>query len=226
VLAILVLSNWLFFSILGGALLTRYLLPMYPLILLACVAVWRERSTYWLGLAALVAAAFVSAWWINPPVSFAPEDNLTYRDMIEVHRDASDYVVTHYPHATVLTAWPMAADLTRPELGYVRQRIQVTSVENFSAEQILKAGQDPESFDTAIVFTTHYMSPALARYLAKHPNSARGKEFATGRDLDPQEVATMLHGRVVWQENHNGEWAAVLRFDRQYEAVIRYRALR
>ena len=37
-IAVVLLANWIAFSVLGGALLTRYLLPMYPLILLVCVA--------------------------------------------------------------------------------------------------------------------------------------------------------------------------------------------
>ena len=40
---IVVAGNAFAFSVLGGALLTRYLLPVYPLVLLVCVAVWRSR---------------------------------------------------------------------------------------------------------------------------------------------------------------------------------------
>ena len=35
-IVVVLVANWIAFSILGGALLTRYLLPMYPLILLLC----------------------------------------------------------------------------------------------------------------------------------------------------------------------------------------------
>src|SRR5947209_19931676 len=86
-IAIILLANWIAFSVLGGALLTRYLLPMYPLVLLLCVAEWQGRlqPSQWAGLAALSAVAFLSALWINPPYGFAPEDNLTYRDMIVLH---------------------------------------------------------------------------------------------------------------------------------------------
>jgi hypothetical protein len=31
----------------------------------------------------------------------------------------------------------------------------------------------------------------------------------------------MLGGQIVWQEDRNGEWAAVLRFNRSYEAELR-----
>ena len=216
----LIAANWLAFSVLGGALLTRYLLPIYPLTLIVCVAVWRSRTHFWPVLAALTAAAFISAIWINPATAFAPEDNLTYRDMIVVHQHAVDYVAQHYANARVLTAWPVAADLFRPELGYSPRQIRVFSVENFSAPEIYKAAQHQDEFDTAIVFTTHYESPALQQYLRTHPNSQRGAEFVKDRDLSPTEIARILNGRIVQQYNQNGEAATILRFDRSYEARL------
>ena len=219
-IAILIAANWLFFSILGGALLTRYLLPVYPLILVVCVATWRGRTRLWPVFAAVTAAAFVSAWWLNPPTSFAPEDNLTYRDMIVVHQEAIDYVAARYPDATVLTAWPVSADLFNPDLGYVTQPIKAWGIEDFTRPQILRAAQEPGHYDTAIVFTTHFTAPAFRNWLLKHPDSYQGREFAATRDLTPAEIAALLGGRVVWKDEHNGEWAAVLRFDRSYDAQL------
>jgi 4-amino-4-deoxy-L-arabinose transferase-like glycosyltransferase len=219
-IALLIAANWLFFSVLGGALLTRYLLPVYPLILLVCVDTWRARTRLWPVFAAITAAAFVSALWINPPTSFAPEDTLTYRDMIVVHQEAIDFVATHYPGATVLTAWPVSADLFRPELGYVRTPIHAFSIENFARPEIEKAAQEPGEYDTAIVFTTHFTTPSFRRWLLAHPNSPGGQEFNRTRDLTPIEIALMLGGTVVWQDDREGEWAAVLRFPRSYEARL------
>ena len=219
-IALLILANWLAFSILGGALLTRYLLPIYSLILLVCVATWRARTRLWPVFATVAAAAFISAWWLNPPTSFAPEDNLTYRDMIVVHQQAIDYVAAHYPDATVLTAWPVAADLYRPELGYVTQLIKAFSIDDFTRPEVLKAAAQPDRYDTAIVFTTHFTAPAFRRYLLAHPDTRRGREFAATRDLTPDEIAALLGGTVVVEYDRNGEWAAVLRFNRSYEAYL------
>ncbi len=221
----LIASNWLAFSVLGGALLTRYLLPIYPLILILCVGTWQARSKYLPAFTLVTAAAFISAWWLNPPTSFAPEDNLTYRDMIVVHQQAIDYVATHYPQATVLTAWPVAADLFNPYLGYVRQPIKAVSIEDFTLPSIRKQADDTRRtgtapYDTAIVFTTHFLEPGFRRYLETHPNSFRGREFAATRDLSPEEIATLLGGHVVITYDRHGEWASVLRFDRSYEAKL------
>ena len=219
-IALLVVANWLAFSVLGGALLTRYLLPIYPLILIVCVDLWRTHTRRWAVFAAATAIAFVSALWLNPPTSFAPEDNLTYRDMIVVHQEAIDFVAEHYPDATVLTAWPVAADLFRPELGYVKRPIKALSIDDFTLPQIRKAAQEPGRYDTAIVFTSHFVSPSFRSYLMSHPNTRRGKEFAASRDLTPAEIAALLGGEIVWQDDRGGEWAAVLRFHRSYDALL------
>lgn len=86
---------------------------------------------------------------------------------------------------------------------------------------VQQAAQDPGSFDTALVFPTKYASPSLRRYLVVHPNSALGREFTEHHDLSPQQVAAMLGGRVEKVFERNGEWAAVLRFDRSYEASLK-----
>ncbi len=43
----ILLANAVLFSVLGGALLTRYLLPMYPLVLLVAVSTFSRRVPYW-----------------------------------------------------------------------------------------------------------------------------------------------------------------------------------
>lgn len=218
--ALLILANWIAFSVLGGALLTRYLLPVYPLILLLCVDLWRERTTWLPWLTAATAALFLSGLWINPPTAFAPEDTLVYRDMIVVHQQAIAFVNQHYPEARVLTAWPVSTDLFNPELGYTTHRTRVVSVEDFSLAEIEKAAQHPEDFDTAIVFTTHYVAPSLERYLVSHPGSRIRHALTTQQVLSPGQIALLLHGQIVWQTNRDGEWAAVLRFNRSYEAKL------
>jgi 4-amino-4-deoxy-L-arabinose transferase-like glycosyltransferase len=220
VIAIVLFANWIAFSVLGGALLTRYLLPMYPLILLLCVATWHRHLRQWGLLAALSAAAFLAGIWINPPYAFAPEDNLTYRDMVVLHQRAVRYIDLHYPQATVLTAWPATAELNRPELGYTNHPVKTTPIENFALDEIQKAATDPGSYDTALIFSTKWAPPANQINLARRNESADTKYFDFHRDLSPAEVATLLHGDIVWQAQRKGEWAAVIHFPRIVQAAL------
>jgi hypothetical protein len=220
-LGVVLLANWIAFSVLGGALLTRYLLPMYPLILVICVNTWRRRIPgRWPLIAALSAVAFLAGIWINPPYAFAPEDNLTYRDMVVLHQHAVRYIDQTYPQATVLTAWPATSELNRPELGYTNHPVKTTAIQNFSMEEIQKAAADPGSYDVALVFSTKWEPPANRINLGRQNESADTKYFDFHRDLSPAEVAALLHGDVVWQARRKGEWAAVVHFPRTVEAAL------
>ncbi len=220
-MGVVLLANWIAFSVLGGALLTRYLLPMYPLILLVCVNTWWRRIPKgWALIALLSAAAFLAGIWINPPYAFAPEDNLTYRDMIVLHQHAVRFIDQNYPQGTVLTAWPATSELSRPELGYTNHPVKTVALQNFAFDQIQKAAADPGSYDVALIFSTKWEPPANQLNLGRHNESADTKYFDFHRDLGPSEVAGMLHGDIVWQAHRKGEWAAVIHFPRIVEASL------
>jgi 4-amino-4-deoxy-L-arabinose transferase-like glycosyltransferase len=219
-IAVILLANWIAFSVLGGALLTRYLLPMYPLVLLVCLAEWQSRLRNWGWLAGLSAVAFLAGIWVNPPYAFAPEDNLTYRDMIVLHQQAVSLIAKKFPQATVLTAWPAVSELERPELGYTRTPIKAVAIQNFSVGEIEKAAQDPGTYDTALIFSTKWAPPAGAVNLGRRNAPADAKYFDFHEDVRPAEAAALLHGEVFWQASIRGEWVAVLRFPRIENAVL------
>ena len=219
-IAVLIAAQWIAFSVLGGALLTRYLLPAYPLLLIVCVAAWQSRVRLWPGIAALTLVAFAIGCEVNPPYPFAPEDNLSYRDMIVVHQHAIHVLQAKFPGATVLTAWPVLADLQRPELGYVKSPMHTTPVENFTAEEIAKAASNAGSFDTALVFSTKYDPPPGGLNLSGTSRTNDRRFYDYHQDMLPGEVARALGGQVVWQEDRNGEWAAVLYFPRSYDVRL------
>jgi 4-amino-4-deoxy-L-arabinose transferase-like glycosyltransferase len=215
---LLLLVNALLFSFLGGALLTRYLLPMYPLILLAAVSTFYRRVPYWQGLAAFSAAAFVLGIFINPPYGFAPEDNLDYARVIRLHQAGIAQLEERYPGATVLSAWPVTDELTRPELGYLKQPFAVAPIEDFSAAQIARAAQEPEKFSVALVFSTK-ADPASPLFTLGQASKAMDERyFGLHHDLKPEEIALELHGTLVWKREDHGQWIALILFNRQFEA--------
>lgn len=215
VLYVTIAANVVFFSVLGGALLTRYLLPLYPLVLLLCVNTFRRRLKEWTGLAALSAAAFVVGLFVNPPYRFAPEDNLEYVTVIRLHQAAIGQIVGHMPGATVLTAWPATDELSKPELGYVTRPMPVVAIENFSAEEIEKAMKLPDGYSAALVFSTKYDPPRLWLGLGRRNERLDERYFDFHRDLPPGMIARALGGSVVWRAERKGQWAAVLRFERE-----------
>jgi hypothetical protein len=207
-------ANLIFFSVIGGALLTRYLLPLYPLVLVVCVNTFRCRVRYWPALVALSGAAFVAGLFVNPPYRFAPEDNLAYAGVIALHQEAIDVLLARYPQSTVLTAWPATDELTKPELGYVRKPMPVVAVDNFSLDQIQKAAQSTQPYSTALVFSTKYDPPHLPFSLGRRNEALNTKFFDFHRDLPPDAIAHLLGGTIAWGTNRKGQWVSVLHFNR------------
>src|SRR6266566_315107 len=103
-------------SVIGGAVLARYMLPVVPLMILVCVSTIYRRLPTWKAVIIVVALAFISALFVNPPYGFSPEDNLAYRDYIRLHQRAETFLQARYPNARVLSAWPASDEVTHPYL--------------------------------------------------------------------------------------------------------------
>jgi len=221
VFLIVILANLAFYSVLGGALLTRYMLPLYPLVIFFCVYTFRTRLKSWLWFVAFSAVAFIAALFVNPPYRFAPEDNLAYSDMIHLQQDAIAQIIARYPDETVLTAWPASDELTKPELGYVIHPVNVTAIDNFSFGQIQRASRPDEHYTVGLIFSTKY-EPRWTLSFGRFNRRMDARFFGFHNDLDPAIVARLLGGQVVWRKQRHGQWAAVLHFDRPEQALLRH----
>jgi hypothetical protein len=207
-------------SIVGGAVLARYMLPVVPLVILICVStIWR-RLPAWKAVIAVITLAFVSALFINPPYGFSPEDNLAYRDYIRLHQRAEAFLEQRYPNARVLTAWPASDELTRPYLGYVRRPTQVVKIEDFTAEQLLSAADARSQFNVALVFSTKYQpGPTILdrwhRWL-----EWKSRYFGYHIDLSPEAAASILGGSLVYIDRKPGQWVGIIEVEKIEEASI------
>jgi len=208
-------------SVLGGAVLARYMLPITPLVILVCVStIWR-RLRFWKTVLGIVAASFIAALLINPPYGFSPEDNLAYVDYIRLHQGAEGFIEARYPHARVLTAWPASDELSRPYLGYVPDPMKVVRIEDFTAEQLMASSDARSNFDLAFVFSTKYQAP---RSVFDHWGAWQEWKrcfFGYHVDLSPGAAASMLGGELVYHDERQGQWVGVIRLQRIEEAQLR-----
>ena len=214
-IVILLAVNAVVFSVLGGALLCRYLLPMYPLLLVLAVSTFQRRVPFWHGLAVLSAAAFIAGIFINPPYGFAPEDNLAYAHLIRLHESGIAQLRAKYPGATVLSAWPLSDALSKPELGWVKKPWDVYAIDDFSQAQIDRAAEDPGRYSAGLVFSTKYDPPPMISLGRRFDE----KYFGLHHDLPPEAIALQLGGQLVWKGQDQGMWIALIRFNRQFEAA-------
>jgi hypothetical protein len=201
-------------ALIGGAVLARYLLAVIPLVVILGVSTLRRRLRYWPAAVAVIALAFVLAWFWNPPYGFSPEDNLAYRDFVALHENAGRFVEARYPMAHVLTAWPASDELTQPWLGYVTRPMRVVRIENFSLEEVLSAADFRSNFDVALVFSTKYESAHPLLEPSEAWTKLKRRFFGYQRDLPPETVGRILGGQIVFRQERKGQWAAVIELDR------------
>jgi hypothetical protein len=212
------LAYLIFMSVIGGAVLARYMLPVVPLAIIFCLSTLQCRVRRWRIITGMVALIFVTAWFINPPYGFAFEDNLAYRDYIVLHMRAEHFLEMHYPTARVLTAWPASGELTQPHLGYVRQPIQAQPIEDFSSEQLFHAGAIRSQIDIALVFSTKYEPPPFLFEHWQLWQEWRTRFFGYHRDEPASEAEKILGGHLVYYESRKGQWVGVIELDRSGES--------
>src|SRR6202162_164395 len=123
--------TWLFIgahvllvSVLGGAELERYLLPVVPLVYIAMGAGWSVLRPMWRNTSITVVAAGLLAGLIfNPPFPFPFENNLAMVDFVELQRTAAQFLDKTYPTRRIYTAWPLTQALRNPAFGYVNAKL-------------------------------------------------------------------------------------------------------
>lgn len=208
-------------SVLGGAVLARYMLPVVPLFILVAVStIWR-RVRAWKAVLAVIALAFGLGLFFNPPYGFAPEDNLAYTDYIRLHRNAEAFIETRYPHAKVLTAWPASDELSRPNIGYVGRPLQVVRIEDFTNEELMAAADERSRFDVALIFSTKVQPTQTFADHWRFWQEWKVRYFGYHVDLGLEAAASVLGGNLVYVERSKrrpGQWVGVIEMERIEQA--------
>jgi hypothetical protein len=137
--AALVAAHVLAFSLFGGAMLERYLLPVLPIVLIAMVSGLATLPGAWkvAGQLALFAGLVASNFWL-PPYPFPLENNMAFIDYVKLHQAAAEFVEFSYPERRIATTWPLQAALARPEMGYVQRKLDTVLVEDFQPATLAK----------------------------------------------------------------------------------------
>jgi hypothetical protein len=223
--AVVILAYVVALSLIGGAVLSRYMLPVVPLVILIGVStIWRRLAAWKLVLGGL-AALFIAGWFWNPPYSFPFEDNLAYRDYVELHQAAASYLEQHFAQARVLTAWTASDELNRPWLGYIHQPMRLVRIENFSADEIRNVAAanqlsgNPAPYDVILAFSTKFVAPFD---ITDWPpwSGFKTRFFGYHRDLAPEAIARILGGRIVMQEHRRGQWIAIIAMEQPMDAEL------
>jgi hypothetical protein len=125
-------------SVTGGAVLERYLLPVFPLLFCAFAAAFSTLPGRWRITAPLtLAAGLLFGLLVNPPWPYPLENNLAFVDFVEAQKSAAGLIESRFSRSRVTTAWPLTDALKKPYLGYVETPLpQVRQVEDFTLERL------------------------------------------------------------------------------------------
>jgi hypothetical protein len=123
---LMVAAHVVLFTLLGGAILERYLLPVLPIVYTAMAAgLWQLSRTWKLGGTVVMLAGFVACSFVYPSYSFPLENNLAFTDFLKLHSTAAEYLESRYPGTPVHTLWPMTVELSHPEFSFVERGLAV-----------------------------------------------------------------------------------------------------
>jgi hypothetical protein len=207
VTAVILFGHLLLVSVLGGATLERYLLPVIPLFYIAVGAAWSSMIKPWRTVSqyAMIAGLILGLFW-NPPWPFPFENNLAVVDFVRLHRDAADFVEITYPNDTIVSAWPFPDALRRPEFGYVSRPLKTQGIEDFHFDTV--AALKNKGVKVLVVYSRTWeprvsllQLPIIMRFLEKY--------YFYDRQITSEEINEQLGLTSVARYSRRGQWIEI-----------------
>ncbi len=213
-IAWLVATYLLVHSLIGGAILARYLLPAQAL-LYVWLAAGLEKlpRRLWQGLAVFaISALFILHWFWRPPYPFPYEDNLSWASFVRLQQRAARHLAEFSHDQPILTAWPASQALSEPALGYVRRPLRVVQINNFNQRSLRNA----PAFAVALLYSRQYQpdEDSLPKWLLPARALWRGwlrRYFHYQPPLSLPQLLSRLHSHPIWQAHADGQWIAIAR---------------
>ena len=193
-------------SVVGGAILPRYLLPAFPVFYILAVHFITQLPRPWArGICIAAGACFVASWFINPPYPFPYEDNISYATFVRLHQRAARYLESLPGDPVILTAWPATDELEQPFLGYVDHPLRVAQVDGFTPDDF----GHPPRFDVLYLYSRRW-NPAhnwlvSVRLLRAISVRFYGYEPA----VPPGVLASRFHLKLLKAFRSHGQWASL-----------------
>ncbi len=145
-------------TLLGGAVLTRYLLPAMPVVYAAvALGIAQFPKTLQYVASGLLLAGLAVSNFINPPYPFPYEDNLAFADFVHLQSNGAAFLDRWFGDARITTAWPLTRELTRPELGFVSRKMEVQTLRNLTPQTL--APVDWQNVDVFVGFSRTWDPP-------------------------------------------------------------------
>jgi hypothetical protein len=208
VAAVLASAHIVMVSVLGGAVLERYLLPVLPVFYAAAAAGLTRLSMNWRwAVAGGWLAGLVAGLFINPLFwPFPYENNLAMLDFTSLQRQTAESLAREYPHARVATTWPLSAVLSNPRWGYVDKPFRTVELSGYTGESFAPLAKD--DFDVLVRYSRDW-DPEY--------NLLRRREFLWAarillsfrEPLSTDELTARYNLREVHILQRGGQWVEI-----------------
>ncbi|MGH9632220.1 MAG: hypothetical protein ACRD7E_28280 [Bryobacteraceae bacterium] len=207
VVAAVACAHLLLVIVLGGAGLERYLLPLIPLFYIAVAAAWTTFKPLWRRVSALaLAGGLLAAHFWNPPYPAPFENNLAMVDFVKLQKRAAEYIESNHSGAAVVSAWPFADALRRPEFGYVSKSIRTRGIENFHAETVLDL---KESHPDILVLYSRTWEPGWGVLQLPAVESFLREYYHYRPQITSEQIQRELRLYPVARWERRGQWIEV-----------------
>lgn len=204
----LVAGQVLLVSVLGGAVLERYLVPVLPILYIGfAAALWRYVKEWRIVSAAALGAALIAGNFVNPPYPFPLENNLAFVDFVGLQAEAAGYLEAHFPQGKIATMFPLASALRRPEFGYVRHRLHVRETYDFSAGNVAPLAH--EDVAALVLYSVAWdplglmENPRWTAFIKRY--------YGYERPVGAEEIRALLGAHGVARWTRHGQWIEIYR---------------
>lgn len=206
VVALVALAQIFVVSVLGGAALERYLVPVLPLVLIgmaSAMSTLRSRTRH--TAVAAMTLGLACSLFLPSPFPYPYENNAAFVDFVRLQQTAASFVEANYPASSIMSAWPFPDALRRPEFGYVSRPLTPVGLENFNLST-LTAARDKGSVLVLYSRTSEppwsvVQVPAVKHFLEKY--------YFYETQISPQDVKRVLDMTPVARWERHGQWIEV-----------------
>ncbi len=188
-------------SVLGGAELERYLLPVLPILYIAMAQAIGSKLP-----ALVLAAGLIAGLFVNPPFPFPYENNLAMVDFVELHRASAHWLEVQGRRDTIYTAWPLTAALRRPEFGYVQQPLATSETSDFRYSTM--AHLDPAKVQVVVTYSRTW-EPTWGVLRIGWVRAFLARFYEYEPQMSAQQVHDVLGLNLVAHWERRGQWIDV-----------------
>jgi 4-amino-4-deoxy-L-arabinose transferase-like glycosyltransferase len=196
-------------TVLGGAMLERYLIPVLPILYAAVAAAASVYPSSWRWFShAAMTSLFVIGWFWNPPYPFSYENNLAWTDFVVLQKEAANYLEAYAPEKRILSSWPFTGAIQHPYLGYVERPLAAIELPGWTFHLTDIADFDRNKYDLLVVYEKFWTFEGRA-----FDNALLRPIIRQYKDYHPQATEAEIHSGVglvrLQRWERGGQWIEI-----------------